>query len=159
MPTNFLNPKYNEWKRFFFVCNKNIDKNPIFLEINKNASTLKNILFTEFIHIDWYRIRYSQWTGPKKFNPWVSRAPHVKHICLAPSAHLVSTISRMSCKCCNITYFLCEYIVFYLCRLLCAARMSFDHLLLEFISSTIWTATIAKHWSFSSARHQLLLSV
>ena len=52
MPTNFLNPKYNECKRFFCVCDKNFDKNPIFLEIKKNASTLENISFTEFIHID-----------------------------------------------------------------------------------------------------------
>ena len=37
--------------------------------------------------------------------------------------------------------------------------MKFEHLLLEFISSTIWTATIDKHWSLSSARHQLFLSV
>ena len=27
MPNNFLNAKYNECKRFFFVCNKNFDKN------------------------------------------------------------------------------------------------------------------------------------
>ena len=52
MPTTFVNPKYNECKRFFFVCNKNVDKHPIFLEIKKNASTLKNISFTEFIYID-----------------------------------------------------------------------------------------------------------
>ena len=96
---------------------------------------------------------------PKEFNAWVSRAPHVKHKCLAPLAHLVSTISRMSSKCCNITYFLCEYTVFCLHRLLCAARMNFEQLLLEFLSSIIWTATIAKHWSLSSAWHQLFLSV
>ena len=56
---------------------------------------------------------------------------------LTPLAHLVSTISRMSSKCYNITHLLCEYTVFCLCRLLCAARMNFEHLLLEFISSTI----------------------
>ena len=37
--------------------------------------------------------------------------------------------------------------------------MNFDHLLLQLIISAIWTATIAKHWSLSSARHQLFLSV
>ena len=31
-------------------------------------------------------------------------------------------------KCCNVTYFLCEYIVFCLCRLLCAACMNFEYL-------------------------------
>ena len=35
MPAKFLNPKYNECKRFFFVCNKIFDKNLIFLEIKK----------------------------------------------------------------------------------------------------------------------------
>ena len=84
---------------------------------------------------------------------------HISLRSLAPLAHLVSTISRMSSKCCNITYFLCEYTVFCLHRLLCAARMNFEQLLLEFLSSTIWTATIAKHWYLTSAWHQLFLSV
>ena len=38
-------------------------------------------------------------------NASASRAAHVKHKRLAPLAHLVSTISRMSSKCCNITSF------------------------------------------------------
>ena len=75
-------------------------------------------------------------------NASASRAAHVnlkrpQGVCLIPLAHLVSTTSRISSKCCNITYYLCEYTVFCLCRLLCAARMNFEQLLLDFLSSTI----------------------
>ena len=56
MPTNFLNPKYNECKRFFFVRNKNFDKNPIFLEIKKmlqqpkifHLQSLFTLIYIEF---------------------------------------------------------------------------------------------------------------